>query len=146
MSGGNNVSCLQCVGGSNIEMSKYIKISTNDWRRKFHLKGIVQCLSPHPHKCSQNLIFPQHFFRKETNQKNVFDVETSIFAIWGRRFPQCPLFWRVINFYNWYPSIQTSWVTSGNLSYIILMLSGNSGPIGPENKWQSRKFLFQSLK
>ena len=29
------------VGGSNIEMSKYIKISTNDWRRRFHLKGIV---------------------------------------------------------------------------------------------------------
>jgi hypothetical protein len=29
------------VGGYNIELSKYIKISTNDRRRKFYLKGIV---------------------------------------------------------------------------------------------------------
>jgi hypothetical protein len=44
------------------------------------------------------LIFFWYFFRKETHQKNVFDVETSFFTIWGRRFPRCPLFWRVINF------------------------------------------------
>ena len=77
-----------------------------------------------------------YFFRKETHQKNVFVVETSFFTTWGRRFPWCPLFWRVINFFKWYPGIQTSWATSGNLSCIILMLLSNSGLIGPENKWK----------